>query len=82
MLSRLAPRGTEFLNPASIDGDVIEVAKAAATGLEAEAVPGWLWQAAIDRGFRAMYLLAENDGGYLVADLNAREQAYRKVPAA
>ena len=82
VLSRLAPGRTGFLNTASIDGSVIEVAKAAATGLEAEAVPGWLWQSAIHQGFRAMSLLGENDGGYLVADLDARELAYRKVLAA
>jgi NTP pyrophosphatase (non-canonical NTP hydrolase) len=82
VLSRLAPGRTGFLNAASIDGDVIEVAKAAAAGLEAEAVPGWLWQSAIHQGFRAMSLLGENDGGYLVADLDARELSYRKVLAA
>lgn len=82
VLSRLAPRRTGFLSITSIDGDVIEVAKAAAAGLEAEAVPGWLWQAAIHQGFRAMRLLGDNDGGYLVADLDARELAYRKVLAA
>ncbi len=82
VLSRLAPGRTGFLNTASIDGDVIEVAKAAAAGLEAEAVPGWLWKAAICQGFRAMHLLGENDGGYLVADLDARELSYRKVLAA
>ena len=79
VLSRLAPGRTGFLNTASIDGDVIEVAKAASAGLEAELVPGWLWQAAIHQGFRAMYLLGENDGGYLVADLDARELSYSKV---
>ncbi len=82
VLSRLAPRRTGFLSLTSIDGDVIEVAKAAAAGLEAEAVPGWLWQAAIHQGFRAMRLLGDNDGGYLCADLDARELAYRKVLAA
>jgi hypothetical protein len=82
VLSRLARGRTGFLNTASIDGDVIEVAKAAATGLEAEVVPGWLWQTAIHQGFRAMSLLGENDGGYLVADLDARELSYRKVLAA
>jgi hypothetical protein len=82
VLSRLAPSRTGFLNTASIDGDVIEVAKAAATGLEAGAAPGWLWQTAIHQGFRAMSLLGENDGGYLVADLDARELSYRKVLAA
>ncbi len=81
VLSRLAPGRTGFLNQASIDGTVIEVARAAATGLEAEAAPGWLWQAAICQGFRAMYLLSENGGGFLIADLDARELAYRKVLA-
>ena len=81
VLSRLAPGRTGFLNQTSIDGVVIEVAKAAATGLEAEAVPGWLWQAAIHQGFCAMHLLRDNSGGYLVADLDTRELAYRKVLA-
>jgi NTP pyrophosphatase (non-canonical NTP hydrolase) len=79
VLSRLAAGRTRFLSATSIDGDVIEVAKAAATGLEAEVVPGWLWQSAIHQGFRALYLLGENGGGYLVADLDARELAYQKV---
>jgi hypothetical protein len=82
VLSRLAPGRTGFLNKVSIDGDVIEVARAAASGLEAEAVPGWLWQAAIHQGFRAMSELSQNDGGYLVADLDVRELVYRKVLAA
>jgi hypothetical protein len=82
VLSRLAPGRTGFLNMVSIDGDVIEVARAAASDLEAEAVPGWLWQNAIHQGFRAMSLLVQNDGGYLMADLDARELTYRKVLAA
>jgi len=82
VLSRLAAGRTGFLSQTSIDGVVIEVAKAAAVGLEAEAVPGWLWQAAICQGFCAMHLLGENGGGYLVADLDARELAYQKVLAA
>jgi hypothetical protein len=82
MLSRLALGRTGFLSQTSIDGVVIEVAKAAATGLEAEAVPGWLWQSAIHQGFTAMHLLDQNGGGYLVADLDACELAYRKLLAA
>jgi len=81
MLSRLARSRTGFLSQTSIDGDVIEVAKAVAADLEAEVVPGWLWQAAIHQGFRAMYLLGENGGGYLVADLDGSELAFRKVLA-
>ncbi|MGC1289015.1 MAG: hypothetical protein WA895_39345 [Streptosporangiaceae bacterium] len=82
MLSRLAPGRTGFLSKTSIDGGVIEVAKAAATGLEAEAVPGWLWQSAICQGFTAMHLLNQNGGGYLVADLDNRQLVYRKLLAA
>ncbi len=81
VLSRLAPARTGFLTSSSVDGGVIEVARAAATGLEAEAVPAWAWQAAIHQGFRAMSQLAENDGGYLVANLDTRQLAYRKVLA-
>lgn len=79
VLSRLAAGRTGFLSQTSIDGVVIEVAKAAVTGLEAEAVPAWLWQSAICQGFCAMHLLSQHSGGYLVADLDARELAYRKV---
>jgi hypothetical protein len=82
MLSRLASGRTGFLSQTSIDGVVIEVAKAAATGSEAEAIPGWLWQSAIHQGFSAMHLLNQNGGGYLVADLDIRELAYRKLLAA
>jgi hypothetical protein len=82
MLSRLAPGRTRDLVKTSIDGNVIEVAKAAAADLEVEIVPGWLWQTAIHQGFRAMHLLKENGGGHLVADLDSREFAYRKVLAA
>lgn len=81
VLSRLAPGRTGFLSQTSIDGDVIDVAKAAASGLEAEVMPGWLWQAAIHQGFRALHQLSENGGGYLVADLDARDLTYQKVLA-
>ena len=79
VLSRLAKSRTGFLSETSIDGDVIEVAKAAAADLEVESTPAWLWRSAVHQGFHAMYLLGENGGGYLVADLDARELAYRKV---
>jgi len=79
VLSRLAGSRTGFLSETSIDGDVIEVAKAAAADLEVESTPAWAWRSAIHQGFRAMYLLGENRGGYLVADLDKRELLYRKV---
>jgi NTP pyrophosphatase (non-canonical NTP hydrolase) len=79
VLSRLARSRTGFLSATSIDGDVIEVAKAAVADLEAESVPGWLWQAAIHQGFGAMSLLGGNGGGYLIADLDARDLTYRKA---
>jgi hypothetical protein len=42
-------------------------------------MPAWAWRSAIHQGFRALYLLAENGGGYLVADLDKRELSYQKV---
>ncbi|MFI5882043.1 pyrophosphatase [Streptomyces sp. NPDC051554] len=81
VLSRLAQRRMSFLEETNIDGEVIDVAKAAAATLEVEALPGWLWQRAICHGFRGMMKLAENGGGFLVADLDARSLTYEKVMA-
>ena len=79
VLSRLAKRRTGFLSETSVDGEVIEVAKAAAVDLEVEPLPAWLWRSAICQGFRAMHLLGENAGGYLIADLDTRTLTYEKV---
>jgi NTP pyrophosphatase (non-canonical NTP hydrolase) len=79
ILSRLAGRRVGLISETSIDGQVIDVAKAATAGLEVESLPGWLWRRAISQGFAAMHLLAENGGGYLAADLDRRTLTYRKV---
>jgi len=79
VLSRLATRRTGFLSETSVDGEVIEVAKAAAMDLEVEPLPAWLWRNALCQGFRAMHQLGENAGGYLVADLDMRTLTHEKV---
>ena len=79
VLSRLAKRRTGFLSETSVDGEVIDVAKAAAVDLEVEPLPAWLWRRAICQGFRAMNQLSENRGGYLTADLDSRTLTYNKV---
>jgi MazG C-terminal domain/MazG nucleotide pyrophosphohydrolase domain len=79
MLSRLAIRRAAFQSETSVDGEVIQVAKAAAVDLEVETLPVWLWRRAIQQGFRAMRQLAVNEGGYLLADLDARRLMYQKV---
>lgn len=79
VLSRLAKRRTAFLSETSVDGEIIEVAKAAAADLEVETLPAWLWRRAVCQGFRAMHQLGENSGGYLVADLDVRTLRYQKV---
>lgn len=79
VLSRLAIRRTGFLIEASVDGEVIDVAKAAAVDLEVDSLPGWLWRRAICQGFGAMHQLGDNGGGYLLADLDARTLRYSKV---
>lgn len=81
VLSRPATRRTAFLSETSVDGEVIEVAKAAVMDLEAEKLPSWLWRRAVCQGFRAMHQLGENGGGYLVADLDGRILDYQKVLA-
>jgi NTP pyrophosphatase (non-canonical NTP hydrolase) len=81
ILSRLAVRRTAFLSETSIDGEVIDVARAATVDLEVEALPAWLWRRAILQGFRALHDLAANEGGYLIVDLDQRSLTYRKVLA-
>jgi NTP pyrophosphatase (non-canonical NTP hydrolase) len=79
VLSRLAPRRMRFLEERTVDGTVIEITKAATTDLEVEVLPAWIWRRAISQGFIAMTRLTENRGGYLTADLDARELRYSKV---
>ena len=81
ILSRLAKRRVGFATEASVDGEVIGVAKATAVDLEAEPLPTWLWRSAIRQGFQAMHHLGENGGGYLVGDLDRRTLTYQKVLA-
>jgi hypothetical protein len=79
MLSRLAVRRAAFQSETSVDGEVIDVARAAAVDLEVEVLPAWLWQRAIQQGFHALHRLAANEGGYLTADLDTRTLTYQKV---
>lgn len=79
VLSKLAKRRMGFLSERNVDGEVIEVTKAAVSGLEAQVLPGWLWQRAIAQGFSAMHQLAAHGGGYLTCDLDARTLTYGKV---
>lgn len=81
VLSRLATRRTAFLSETSVDGEVIEVTKAAVVDLEVQALPAWLWRRAISQGFHAMHQLGQNRGGYLISDLDARTLRYDKVLA-
>ena len=81
VLSRLSKRRTGFLIETSVDGEVIDVARACASDLEAQALPAWLWRRAICEGFRALHQLDANGGGYLIADLDARTLSYQKLHA-
>jgi len=78
VLASLAGRRTGFQSDVSVDGETIGVAKAVTAGLEVKKMPSWLWRKAISQGFQAMHHLASNKGGYLIADLKARELKYRK----
>lgn len=80
ILSRLANRRMGFLTETTVDGETVEIAKAATTGLEVSSAPAWLWRRAISNGFSAMRDLIEHKGGYLIADLDARKLTYSKMP--
>ncbi|BCK57883.1 nucleoside triphosphate pyrophosphohydrolase family protein [Nocardia wallacei] len=79
VLSKLAKRRLGFLHEMSVDGEVVEAARAAAADLEVADAPAWLWRRAIANGFRAYHQLIENKGGYLIADLDQRTLTYKKV---
>jgi NTP pyrophosphatase (non-canonical NTP hydrolase) len=79
VLSRLAERRTNFQTETSVDGEAIVVVKAATAGLEVEQLPAWLWRKAINQGFMAMQQLGENEGGFLIANLDERKLTYRKM---
>ncbi|WP_405816756.1 hypothetical protein [Streptomyces sp. NBC_00040] len=76
ILSRLARRRMGLTKEVNIDGEIIEIARASVADLEVSDLPGWAWRRAISQGFQAMHHLAENQGGYLVADLDARTLGY------
>jgi NTP pyrophosphatase (non-canonical NTP hydrolase) len=79
-LSRMAGKRMGLLEEQSVDGHVIEIAKALTTDTEAGTLPGWLWRRAVSQGFSAMKALDDNQGGCLTADLRARAVTYSKTP--
>lgn len=79
ILSRFAPRRLGFLSEPSVDGDVLDAVQAITRDLEVGQLPGWAWRRAISQGFFAMKMLADNTGGFLVADLDARDLSYSNV---
>jgi NTP pyrophosphatase (non-canonical NTP hydrolase) len=80
ILSRLASRRMGYLKETTVDGETVQIARAATVGLEVSTAPAWLWRRAISSGFSAMRSLIENKGGFLIADLDARTLTYSKYP--
>ncbi|OBK95339.1 hypothetical protein A5645_13495 [Mycobacterium asiaticum] len=80
ILSRLATRRMGFLTETTVDGETVELAKAATSSFEVSSAPAWLWRRAISSGFRAMRNLIDHKGGSLIADLDARTLIYSKIP--
>jgi len=79
ILSRLAPKRTGFMSEVSVDGDAIDVVKAAVADLEVDRLPGWLWRKAISQGFSVLHHLEANHGGFVIADLDHRVLSYAKT---
>ena len=57
----------------------MQVFRLATTGLEVSELPAWLWTRAIVAGFTGMGRLIEENGGYLIADLDQRTLEYVEV---
>ena len=79
ILARLARRRSHFHSEVTVDSDAIAAAKSATEGLEVSAGTAWLWRRAISNGFVAMHLLSKHGGGFLIADLDAREVRHQKT---
>jgi len=78
-LTARAPKFGNFSEPAMVDGDTLDLVVNHTMGLEVVARPGWLWRDAIVAGFRAFHALAENHGGCVTVDLDARTVIYDKL---
>jgi hypothetical protein len=80
ILARLATTHHGFRTCDTVTRETVDLARAATTGLEVNAVPGWLWRRAICHGFTAMNQLITHDGGVLTTDLDTRTLTYRPPP--
>jgi NTP pyrophosphatase (non-canonical NTP hydrolase) len=79
ILSRLAESRNAFQTEASVDGDAVVIVKAATMGLEVASRPVWLWRKAVNQAFVVMKQLADNAGGFVIADLDERRLTYTNV---
>jgi hypothetical protein len=78
-LAELAKSRMGFVDEVTVDGDVLELVRACVRPLEVGKTPVARWRKAIVVGFRAMKSLLDNEGGYLVADLDAQSLSYSKL---
>lgn len=79
VLAALAVRRMNFRAEANIDGDVLEAVKACTRDLEVAGVPGWAWRTVIVMGFQAMHELENQNGGYLIANLDQRTLTFEPL---
>ncbi len=82
LASQLAVRASKYEGYKSdrvVDNGTLDIVLEHTSGLEVSRRPGWLWKLAISTGFQCLESLKMNHGGYLVADLEAREVEYSRL---
>lgn len=67
-----------FVREIDVDGAVRDVIRQIVKKLEVAEAPIWLWAKAICQGYLAMNSLRQNEGGWVVADLDAQSVSYSR----
>jgi NTP pyrophosphatase (non-canonical NTP hydrolase) len=80
ILAKQAPASNNFATTNLVPEDLLEIITTVVEDLEVTALPYRMWREAISQGFSVMKQLADNGGGYVLADLDARRLQYSKFP--
>lgn len=77
LLMSMSQTRNHYASDNDVDGETRDIIRRVVGSLEARDVPIWLWASAIRQGFTAMHALQANGGGWVMADLDAREIQFR-----
>jgi NTP pyrophosphatase (non-canonical NTP hydrolase) len=78
-LFTLAESHLRFQDPRHVGNDILDHVLGHTRALEVSRRPAWLWKEAISLGFQMWQQLAENRGGFVLADRIERRVRYSKL---